>query len=213
MGLQVVKRNGEKEDVRFDAIQEKLARLSEGLNQDWVDPGLVTKLVIEGLYDGVTTTELDELAAETAASLASQHPDYSKLAARICVDNLHRSTKNVFSEVVSDLRNYMDSESGKHAPLISEEVYNIIMENKDVLDAHVDYNRDHNYDYFGFKTLERSYLLRLDGKVAERPQHMIMRVAVGIHHGNIEKALETYDLMSEGSVSYTHLTLPTTPYV
>ena len=111
MGLQVVKRNGEKEDVRFDAIQEKLSKLSEGLNQDWVDPGLVTKLVIEGLYDGVTTTELDELAAETAASLAAQHPDYSKLAARICVDNLHRSTKDVFSEVISDLRNYVDPES------------------------------------------------------------------------------------------------------
>ena len=204
MGLQVVKRNGQKEDVRFDAIQEKLSRLSEGLNRDWVDPGLVSKLVIEGLYDGVTTTELDELAAETAASLAAQHPDYSKLAARICVDNLHRSTKDVFSEVVSDLRNFVDSESGLHAPLISEEVYNIIMENKDVLDAHIDYDRDHNYDYFGFKTLERSYLLRLDGQVAERPQHMIMRVAVGIHHANIEKALETYDLMSEGW--FTHAT-------
>ena len=204
MGLQVVKRNGEKEDVRFDAIQEKLSRLSEGLNQDWVDPGLVTKLVIEGLYDGVTTTELDELAAETAASLAAQHPDYSKLAARICVDNLHRSTKDVFSDVISDLRNYVDPESGKHAPLISEEVYNIIMENKDELDAYIDYDRDHNYDYFGFKTLERSYLLRLDGNVAERPQHMLMRVAVGIHHGKIEKALETYDLMSEGW--FTHAT-------
>ena len=131
MGLQVVKRNGDKDDVRFDAIQEKLSRLSEGLNDDWVDPGMVTKLVIEGLYDGVTTTELDELAAETAASLASQHPDYSKLAARICVDNLHRSTKNVFSDVVSDLRNFVDPESGKHAPLISEEVYDIIMSNKE----------------------------------------------------------------------------------
>ena len=135
MGLQVVKRNGEKEDVRFDAIQEKLSKLSEGLNDDWVDPGMVTKLVIEGLYDGVTTTELDELAAETAASLASQHPDYSKLAARICVDNLHRSTKNVFSDVVSDLRNFVDPESGKHAPLISEEVYDIIMSNKEKLDS------------------------------------------------------------------------------
>ena len=147
MGLQVVKRNGEKEDVRFDAIQEKLLRRSEGLNQDWVDPGMVSKLVIEGLYDGVTTTELDELAAETAASLAAQHPDYSKLAARICVDNLHRSTKDIFSDVISDLRNYIDPESGKHAPLISEEVYDIIMKNKDVLNAHIDYERDHNYDY------------------------------------------------------------------
>ncbi len=204
MGLQVVKRNGEKEDVRFDAIQEKLTKLSLDLNQQWVDPGYVTKLVIEGLYDGVTTSELDELAAETAASLASQHPDYSKLAARICVDNLHRSTKDVFSEVIADLRNYVDPESGKHAPLISEEVFDIIMANSDVLDAHIDYDRDHNYDYFGFKTLERSYLLKLDGEVAERPQHMLMRVAVGIHHTNIEKALETYDLMSEGW--FTHAT-------
>ena len=126
MGLQVVKRNGDKEDVRFDAIQEKLTNLSVGLNTDWVDPGMLTKLVIEGLYDGVTTSELDELAAETAASLAAQHPDYSKLAARICVDNLHRSTKDVFTDVVSDLRNYVDPESGKHAPLISEEVLIIL---------------------------------------------------------------------------------------
>ena len=204
MGLQVVKRNGDKEDVRFDAIQEKLTKLSYGLHEKWVDPGMVTKLVIEGLYDGVTTSELDELAAETAASLASHHPDYSKLAARICVDNLHRSTKDSFSEVVSDLRNYVDPESGKHAPLISEEVFAIIMDNKDVLDAHIDYNRDHNFDYFGFKTLERSYLLRLDGAVVERPQHMFLRVSVGIHHDNIEKALETYDLMSEGW--FTHAT-------
>ena len=204
MGLQVVKRNGEKEDVRFDAIQEKLTNLSYGLHEKWVDPGMVTKLVIEGLYDGVTTSELDDLAAETAASLASHHPDYSKLAARICVDNLHRSTKEKFSEVVADLRTFIDPESGKHAPLIAEGIFDIIMANKDVLDAHIDYNRDHNYDYFGFKTLERSYLLRLNGEVAERPQHMIMRVAVGIHHENIEKALETYDLMSEGW--FTHAT-------
>ena len=204
MGLQVVKRNGEKEDVRFDAIQEKLNRLSADLNPDWVDAGYVAKLVIEGLYDGVTTTELDELAAETAASLASHHPDYSLMAARICVDNLHRSTKSVFSEVVEDLRTFIDPESGKHAPLISEEVYEIIMNNKEILDAHIDYNRDNNYDYFGFKTLERSYLLRLNGEIAERPQHMLMRVAVGIHHENIEKALETYDLMSEGW--FTHAT-------
>lgn len=204
MGLQVVKRNGEKVDVRFDAISEKLSTLAQGLNEDWIDAGYVTKLVIEGLYDGVTTSELDELSAETAASLASHHPDYSKLAARICVDNLHRSTKSQFSEVITDLREYIDPESGKHAPLISEEVYEIIMANKDVLDSYIDYGRDHNYDYFGFKTLERSYLLRLDGMVAERPQHMLMRVAVGIHHDNIEKALKTYDLMSEGW--FTHAT-------
>ena len=204
MAMQVVNRKGEREDVRFDAIHEKLTTLSEGLDPTWVDPGHVTKLTIEGLYDGVTTRELDQLAAETAASLASHHPDYSRLAARICVDDLHRSTKDVFTDVITDLREYIDPESNKHAPLISEEVYDVIMANAEVLNNHIDYRRDHNYDYFGFKTLERSYLLRLNGEVAERPQHMLMRVAVGIHHNNIEKALETYDLMSEGY--FTHAT-------
>ncbi|MEC7177887.1 MAG: ribonucleoside-diphosphate reductase subunit alpha [Candidatus Thermoplasmatota archaeon] len=202
--MQVVNRKGEREDVRFDAILEKLSSLSNGLDTNWVDAANLTKLTIEGLYDGVTTRELDQLAAETAASLASHHPDYSKLAARICVDDLHRSTKATFSEVVTDLREFIDPESGEHAPLISQEVYDIIMNNKATLDNYIDYDRDFNYDYFGFKTLERSYLLKLNGEVAERPQHMLMRVAVGIHHENIEKALETYDLMSQGF--FTHAT-------
>ena len=204
MTMQVVNRKGEREDVRFDAILEKLSSLTEGLDANWVDPAQLTKLTIEGLYDGVSTRELDQLAAETAASLASHHPDYSKLAARICVDDLHRSTKDVFTDVVTDLREFIDPESKKHAPLISKEVYDIIMQNSDVLNNHIDYQRDYNYDYFGFKTLERSYLLRLNGEIAERPQHMLMRVAVGIHHGDIEKALHTYDLMSQGY--FTHAT-------
>jgi len=204
MTMQVVNRKGEREDVRFDAILEKLSGLTNGLDTNWVDAANLTKLTIEGLYDGVTTRELDQLAAETAASLASHHPDYSKLAARICVDDLHRSTKGTFSEVITDLREFIDPESGEHAPLISEEVYEIIMANKETLDSYVDYDRDFNYDYFGFKTLERSYLLKLNGEVAERPQHMLMRVAIGIHHENIEKALETYDLMSQGY--FTHAT-------
>jgi len=204
MTMQVVNRKGEREDVRFDAILEKLSSLTTGLDTNWVDAANLTKLTIEGLYDGVTTRELDQLAAETAASLASHHPDYSKLAARICVDDLHRSTKGTFSEVITDLREFIDPESGDHAPLISEEVYEIIMANKETLDNYVDYDRDFNYDYFGFKTLERSYLLKLNGEVAERPQHMLMRVAVGIHLENIEKALETYDLMSQGY--FTHAT-------
>ena len=204
MTMQVVNRKGEKEDVRFDAILEKLSSLTEGLDPNWIDPAHLTKLTIEGLYDGVSTRELDQLAAETAASLASHHPDYSRLAARICVDDLHRSTKEVFTDVITDLREYIDPESKKHAPLISEEVYEIIMENAEVLNNHIDFNRDYNYDYFGFKTLERSYLLKLNGEVAERPQHMLMRVSVGIHHGNIEKALKTYDLMSQGY--FTHAT-------
>ena len=204
MAMQVVNRKGEREDVRFDAIHEKLVKLAEGLDPTWVDPGHVTKLTIEGLYDGVTTRELDQLAAETSASLASHHPDYSRLAARICVDDLHRSTKETFTDVITDLREYIDPESNKHAPLISAEVYEIIMANAELLNNHIDYSRDHNYDYFGFKTLERSYLLKLDGEVAERPQHMLMRVAVGIHHTNLEKALHTYDLMSQGY--FTHAT-------
>ena len=204
MTMQVVNRKGEREDVRFDAILEKLSGLTNGLDTNWVDAANLTKLTIEGLYDGVTTRELDQLAAETAASLASHHPDYSKLAARICVDDLHRSTKETFSEVITDLRDFIDPESGEHAPLISQEVFDIIMANKATLDNYVDYDRDFNYDYFGFKTLERSYLLKLNGEVAERPQHMLMRVAVGIHYDNIEKALETYDLMSQGF--FTHAT-------
>lgn len=204
MTMQVVNRKGEREDVRFDAILEKLASLTYGLDEKWIDPAHLTKLTIEGLYDGVSTRELDQLAAETAASLASHHPDYSKLAARICVDDLHRSTKSTFSEVVTDLREFIDPESGAHAPLISEEVYKVIQDNKAILDEHIDYGRDFNYDYFGFKTLERSYLLKLNGQVAERPQHMLMRVSVGIHHGDIEKALHTYDLMSQGY--FTHAT-------
>ncbi|MBT7459476.1 MAG: ribonucleoside-diphosphate reductase subunit alpha [Euryarchaeota archaeon] len=202
--MQVINRKGEKEDVRFDAILEKLSGLTDGLDPNWIDPAHLTKLTIEGLYDGVSTRELDQLAAETAASLASHHPDYSRLAARICVDDLHRSTKSLFTDVITDLRDYIDPESKKHAPLISEEVFDIIMANADKLNNHIDYNRDYNYDYFGFKTLERSYLLKLHGEVAERPQHMLMRVSVGIHHGNIEKALETYDLMSQGY--FTHAT-------
>ena len=204
MTMQVVNRKGEKEDVRFDAILEKLSGLTDGLDPNWIDPAHLTKLTIEGLYDGVSTRELDQLAAETAASLASHHPDYSRLAARICVDDLHRSTKSLFTDVITDLRDYIDPESKKHAPLISEEVFDIIMANADKLNNHIDYDRDYNYDYFGFKTLERSYLLKLHGEVAERPQHMLMRVSVGIHHGNIEKALETYDLMSQGY--FTHAT-------
>tara|TARA_B100001248_G_scaffold255615_1_gene235573 strand:- start:1848 stop:4232 length:2385 start_codon:yes stop_codon:yes gene_type:complete len=202
--MQVVNRKGEREDVRFDAIHEKLSSLTNGLDTNWVDAANLTKLTIEGLYDGVTTRELDQLAAETAASLASHHPDYSKLAARICVDDLHRSTKDSFTDVITDLREFIDPESGEHAPLISQEVYDIIMANKDTLNNYIDYNRDFTYDYFGFKTLERSYLLKLNGEVAERPQHMLMRVAVGIHHQDIEKALETYDLMSQGY--FTHAT-------
>ena len=149
MTMQVVNRKGEREDVRFDAILEKMSGLTDGLDTNWVDAANLTKLTIEGLYDGVTTRELDQLAAETAASLASHHPDYIKLASRICVDDLHRSTQETFSAVITDLREFIDPESGAHAPLISAEIYEIIMANKETLNNHIDYNRDFNYDYFG----------------------------------------------------------------
>ena len=204
MGLQVINRAGERVDVRFDAISEKMANLAQDLDLNWIDTGQIAKMVIEGLYDGVTTKELDQLAAETSASLVSNHPDYSRLAAMIAVDDLHRSTLDSFSELVEILYAYTDPETKKQAPLVSEELLNVVRENKEIFDSHINYKRDFNYDYFGFKTLARSYLLKINGEVAERPQHMLMRVAIGIHSNDVEKALETYDLMSEGW--FTHAT-------
>src|SRR5690606_16989954 len=151
-----------------------------------VDPVKVAMRVIEGLYDGVTTPELDNLAAEVAATLTTTHPDYAKLAARISVSNLHKNTKKSFSEVMTDLYEYVNPRTGKKAPMISDEVYEVIQKNADELNSTIIYNRDFNYDYFGFKTLERSYLLKINGKVAERPQHMLMRVSVGIHLNDME---------------------------
>jgi len=193
----VIKRNGKKEQVHFDKITTRIEKLSYGLHRDYVNPVEIAKVVIQGLYDGIPTTELDNLAAETAASLTTKHPDYAILAARIAVSNLHKNTKKSFSETIYDLYNYINPKTGQKAPLVAEDVYQIVMENADRLDSGIIYNRDYEYDYFGFKTLERAYLLKLNNKVAERPQHMIMRVAVGIHKDDIDAALETYELMSE----------------
>ena len=169
-----------------------------------VDPVRVAMRVIEGLYDGVTTSELDNLAAEIAATMTTTHPDYAKLAARISVSNLHKNTKKSFSETMEDLYTYVNPRTGKKAPLLSEEVYKIIQKNADKLDSSIIYNRDFGYDFFGFKTLERSYLLKLNGQIVERPQHMLMRVSIGIHLNDIESALETYELMSKRY--FTHAT-------
>ena len=163
--------------------------------------------VIEGLYDGVTTSELDNLAAEIAATMTTTHPDYAKLAARISVSNLHKNTKKSFSETMKDLYVYVNPRTGKDAPLLSDEVYKVISENAEQLDSTIIYNRDFGYDYFGFKTLERSYLLKLNGKIAERPQHMLMRVSIGIHLDDLEAAIETYELMSK-EVLYSRNTNP-----
>jgi ribonucleotide reductase alpha subunit len=193
----VLKRDGRKQEVKFDKVTARIQKLCYGLDRDHVDPTMVALKVIEGIYDGVTTSELDNLAAEVAATLTARHPDYALLAARIAISNLQKNTNKSFSKTIYDLYHYVDEKSGKKAPLISDEVYEIVERNADALDAAIIYDRDFAYDYFGFKTLERSYLLKMSGKVMERPQHMLMRVAVGIHKEDIEAAIQTYNLLSE----------------
>lgn len=195
--MYVVKRDGRQESVHFDKITARLKKLNYGLSSDHCDPVVVAQKVCAGVYKGVTTSQLDELAAETAAAMTTNHPDYALLAARIAVSNLHKNTKKSFSETVKDMYNHVSERSGQKAPLISDEVYDIIMKNATRLDSEIIYDRDFDYDYFGFKTLERSYLLKVQGKVVERPQHMLMRVAVGIHKDDIESAIRTYHLMSQ----------------
>ena len=201
--MYVVKRDGRKEPVMFDKITARVKKLCYGLNE-LVDPVKVAMRVIEGLYDNVSTSELDNLAAEIAATMTTAHPDYAKLAARISVSNLHKNTKKTFSEVMTDLYEYINPRTGESAPLISDEIYEVIKENSEKLDSTIIYNRDFGYDYFGFKTLERSYLLKLNGKIAERPQHMLMRVSIGIHPDDLDAAIETYELMSKKY--FTHAT-------
>jgi ribonucleoside-diphosphate reductase alpha chain len=193
----VIKRDGTRESVKFDKITARIQKLSYGLDPTHVDPIQVAKKVIDGVYDGVTTSELDNLAAETAAGLTSRHPDYASLASRIAVSNLHKNTIKSFSKTVDALFHYVDPKTNLKAQLIADDVYEIVQKNAHLLDSSIIYDRDFGYDYFGFKTLERSYLLKMYGKVAERPQHMLMRVAVGIHKEDITAAIETYNLMSE----------------
>ena len=201
--MYVIKRDGRKEAVKFDKITARIIKMCYGLDP-LVSPEAVAMKVIEGIYDGVTTTVLDNLAAETAAAKTIDHPDYALLASRIAVSNLHKETKKSFSEVMEDLYTYVDPKTNQNAALIAQDVYEIIMENRDVLDSSIIYDRDFKYDYFGFKTLTRSYLLKINGEIAERPQQMLMRVSVGIHKNDIQSAIKTYNLMSEGW--FTHAT-------
>ena len=201
--MYVLKRDGRKEPIMFDKITARVRKLCYGLN-DLVDPVKVAMRVIEGLYDGVTTSELDNLAAETAATMTTAHPDYALLAARISVSNLHKNTKTSFVDTMTDLYTYVNPRTGKKAPLLADNVYKIIKDNAELLDSTIIYNRDFGYDYFGFKTLERSYLLKLNGEIVERPQHMLMRVSVGIHLDDLDAAIETYHLMSKKY--FTHAT-------
>ncbi|QEM25174.1 CPXV083 protein [Cowpox virus] len=193
----VIKRNGYKENVMFDKITSRIRKLCYGLNTDHIDPIKIAMKVIQGIYNGVTTVELDTLAAEIAATCTTQHPDYAILAARIAVSNLHKETKKLFSEVMEDLFNYVNPKNGKHSPIISSITMDIVNKYKDKLNSVIIYERDFSYNYFGFKTLEKSYLLKINNKIVERPQHMLMRVAVGIHQWDIDSAIETYNLLSE----------------
>ncbi len=195
--MEVVKRDGRTEPVKFDKITARIEKLCYSLNRNYVDPVQIAMKVINGIYDGVTTIELDNLAAEICATLATVHPDYAILAARIAISNLQKNTVKSFSRTMKKLYEYIDPKTGENAGLISEETYQVAKKYTNELNSAIIYDRDFNYDYFGFKTLERSYLLRMDNQVVERPQHMIMRVAIGIHGEDIEAALETYNLMSE----------------
>lgn len=202
--MYVVKRDGRKESVKFDKITARITKLCYSLNSDYVDAAAVAQKVIQGVRDGIQTTELDNLAAETAATMTVKHPDYALLASRIAVSNLHKNTEKSFSKTMEMLYTYVDPKSGEAAPLIADDVYEVIEKNAELLDSTIIYDRDYNFDYFGFKTLEKSYLLRIDRKPAERPQHMYMRVAVGIHKTDINAAIDTYHLLSEGW--FTHAT-------
>ncbi|MGB5024463.1 MAG: ribonucleoside-diphosphate reductase subunit alpha [Saprospiraceae bacterium] len=195
--MQVLKRNGKREEVSFDKITARVKKLCYGLDSNFVDPIEISKKVIQGIFDGVTTSDLDNLAAETSASLATIHPDYAILAARIAVSNLHKNTNKSFSETMELLYNYIDPMTNQKAGLISDETIQVIRSNADKLDSAIIYDRDYSFDYFGFKTLERSYLLKANKKVVERPQHLLMRAAIGIHGLEIDTAIETYNLMSE----------------
>lgn len=201
--MYVVKRDGRKEVVKFDKITARIVKMCYGLDP-LVSPEAVAMKVIEGIYDGVSTTDLDNLAAEVAAAKTIDHPDYALLASRIAVSNLHKETKKTFSEVMSDMYHYIDPKTGQNASLLADDVYQIIQENKELLDSSIIYDRDFRYDYFGFKTLTRSYLMKLNGKIAERPQQMLMRVSLGIHKTDFKAAIKTYDLMSDGW--FTHAT-------
>lgn len=201
--MYVVKRDGRKEAVKFDKITARIVKMCYGLDP-LVSPEAVAMKVIEGLFDGVTTTQLDNLAAEVAAAKTIDHPDYALLASRIAVSNLHKETKKTFSDVITDMYNYIDPKTGENAALIADDVYDIIQKNKERIDSSIIYDRDFRYDYFGFKTLTRSYLLKMHGQISERPQQMLMRVSVGIHKEDIDSAIKTYNLMSEGW--FTHAT-------
>ncbi|KAG8466880.1 hypothetical protein KFE25_008259 [Diacronema lutheri] len=194
--MHVVKRDGTHQPVRFDKITSRIDKLCHGLDRAYVDIGLIAQKVVAGVHNGVRTSQLDDLACETAAYMTTQHPDYGKLAARLAISNLHKQTEPSFAKTVATLHSYVDPHTGEQAPLVSDETLALATEHAATLDDAIKHERDFEYDFFGFRTLERSYLLRMDGRVVERPQHMLMRVALGIHKSDLPAVLETYSLMS-----------------
>ena len=203
----VITRSGKREAVQFDKITHRISKLTYGLEADQVDAMQIAKRTIQGLFDGITTEELDNLSAEVSAYMTSVHPDYARLAGRIAVANLHRSTSDSFMDTISMLWNYENAFTKEKSPLISPELYQFTEANLDRIESEIAYSRDYEFDYFGFKTLERSYLLKVNGKIVERPQHMFMRVALGVQMGNIEEAMKTYHLISEGWFTHASPTL------
>ncbi len=203
----VTTRSGKREPVQFDKITHRISQLTYGLDPKYVDAIQVAKRTINGLFDGITTEELDNLSAEVSAYMTSVHPDYARLAGRIAVANLHRQTSDSFMETFESLYGYRSEFTGEHQPLISEEIFGFATQHKDRIMKEIAYSRDFEFDYFGFKTLEKSYLLRVNGKIVERPQHMFMRVALGVQIGNIEEAMRTYHLISEGWFTHASPTL------
>lgn len=205
--MYVITRSGEREPVKFDKITERIEQLTFGLDRSFVDPTQIAIKVIEGIYDGISTKELDQLAAETAAYFSTKHPDYSVLAGRIAVNNLHKETRGCFSENIKEMFTYHNPVTGEHAPLVSKELHDVVVENAALLDKTIVDKRDYNYDYFGFKTLEKSYLLKMNNKIVERPGQMLLRVSLGIHLNNVEEAIRTYNLMSEKYFTHASPTL------
>lgn len=203
----VITRSGKREPVQFDKITHRISQLSYNLDQKYVDAIQVAKRTINGLFDGITTDELDNLSAEVSAYMTSVHPDYARLAGRIAVANLHRSTSDSFMETFETLYNYENEYTKEKQPLISDEIFAFAREHKDRISSEIAYSRDFEFDYFGFKTLEKSYLLKVNGKIVERPQHLFMRVALGVQIGNIEEAIKTYHLISEGWFTHASPTL------
>ena len=202
--MKVKKRNGSLEQMKYDKITRRISALCSDLNLDYVDPTYITLKVTQGIYDEITTTELDTLAAETAASMTTTHPDYSKLAGRLAVTNLHKTTPKKFSQSIKELYSFIEPRTGKESSLISEDLYNFVMKNKTAIDGAIVQERDFDFDYFGFKTLERSYLLKISGRIIERPQYMYMRVAMGICKGDIDMGIRIYNDLSQHF--YTHAT-------